>query len=151
MVQKVLNGRKWNDNDEFEFTISAPAGTPMPEERSISVTKEDADHIVSFGEIEFTEAGKYTYTIKEKKGSEKGMTYDTKAHKVTIEVVDDGNGKLKARNGTKLIQTVKITNTYRNNHVTTGDNSNMLGYMAIMAGAMLAFVMVLVYRRKHRA
>ena len=151
MVQKVLNGRKWNDNDEFEFTISAPAGTPLPEERSISVTKEDADHIVSFGEIEFTEAGKYTYTIKERKGNEKGMTYDTKAHKVTIEVVDDGNGKLKAKSGSKLIQTVKITNTYRNGRVKTGDDSNMLSYMAIMLGAMLGLVMMLNYRRKHRA
>ena len=151
MVQKVLDGRKWNDNDEFEFTISAPAGTPMPEERSISITKEDADHIVSFGEIEFTEAGKYTYTIKETKGNEKGMTYDTKAHKVTIEVVDDGNGKLKAKSGSKLIQTVKITNTYRNHHVTTGDDNKMLSYISIMLGAMLGFVMMLIYHRKRRA
>ena len=111
-VQKVLNGREWTNDDEFTFTISgADADTPMPGTTSITITKDDADQIKSFGKITFTEAGEYTYTVKETEGTAGGVTYDTTEHTVTIKVVDDGNGKLVA-DGTELIQTVQVTNTY---------------------------------------
>ena len=51
------------------------------------IWSDDVDHIKSFGEIEFSEAGKYTYVIKEVKSDAKGIKYDTKAHKVTIEAM----------------------------------------------------------------
>jgi pilin isopeptide linkage protein len=112
-VQKVLNGRAWTNDDKFTFTISAAEGTPMPANRSITIAKSDADQIKSFGVIEFTEAGTYTYTVKESKGSAGGVSYDETEHTVTIEVVDDGKGNLIAKDGSSLIQTVEITNTYR--------------------------------------
>ena len=111
-VQKVLNGREWADDDKFTFTISAEEGTPMPAKNSIEITKADKDQIKSFGTIEFKKAGSYTYTVKETKGSLDGITYDEEEHTVTIEVVDNGKGQLVAKEGSNLIQTEKITNTF---------------------------------------
>ena len=147
-VQKLLQGRAWNDSDQFTFTLSADKGTPMPAETTITIRKSDADNIRSFGEIKFKKAGKYTYTVRETKGNIKGVNYDTKAHKVTIEVVDDGNGHLIAKEGTSLIQTVKITNT---TGVKTGDENQILLPMAGMFASMLALLLIVIRRRKSRA
>ncbi len=110
-VQKILEGREWTEDDEFTFTISAAEGTPMPAETSITIRKADEDQTKSFGEITFTAAGEYSYTVKETKGTAGGVTYDETDHTVTIKVKDDGQGNLVA-DGTPLIQTEKVTNTY---------------------------------------
>ena len=110
-VQKILEGREWTDDDEFTFTISAAEGTPMPAETSITIKKADEDQMKSFGEITFTAAGEYSYTVKETKGTADGVTYDETEHTVTIKVKDDGQGNLVA-DGTPLIQTEKFTNTF---------------------------------------
>ena len=111
-VKKVLDGRAWTDDDEFTFTLSAASGTPMPSTTSVTIKKSDAEQTKSFGAIAFTEPGTYTYTVKETKGSLSGVTYDTAEHAVTIEVVDDGEGNLVAKDGSNLVQTVTVTNTY---------------------------------------
>ena len=147
LVQKVLNGREWKDSDEFEFTLSASGDAPMPENDTIVITKDDEDHIAGFGQIEFTEPGKYTYIVKETRGDEKGMTYDSKEHKVTLEVVDDGNGKLVAKSGTKLIQTVKITNTFSKG-VKTGDSSNIVLYSVTSLSALILLLITYIIRRR---
>ena len=115
-VKKVLNGRDWTNDDAFTFTISkgadAPADQPMPEKSEITIMKSDNDQTKSFGEITFTKKGTYTYIVKETKGSLGGVSYDETEHTVTIEVVDNGQGKLVAKENTQLIQTETITNTY---------------------------------------
>ena len=148
LVQKLLQGRAWTDNDQFTFTLSADKGTPMPAETSVTIRKSDADQTKSFGEIKFTEPGKYTYIVRETKGNISGVNYDTKDHKVTIEVVDDGNGNLVAKDGSALIQTVKITNT---TGVKTGDEHNILIPMAGMLAAILALLIMIIRRRKYNA
>ena len=147
-VQKQLLGRAWTDNDQFTFTLSADKGTPMPAETSVTIRKSDADQTKSFGEIKFTEPGKYTYIVRENKGNISGVNYDTKDHKVTIEVVDDGNGNLVAKDGSALIQTVKITNT---TGVKTGDEHNILIPMTGMLAAILALLIMIIRRRKYNA
>ena len=147
-VQKLLQGRAWNDSDQFTFKLSAENGAPLPAQTTVTIRKSDADHIKSFGEIDFTKAGKYTYTVRETKGNIKGVNYDTKAHKVTIEVVDDGNGHLIAKEGTSLIQTVKITNT---TGVKTGDENRILLPMTGMFASMIALLLIVISRRKSRA
>ena len=152
LVQKSLKGREWKDDDEFEFTLTGENGAPMPDEDTITITKDDKDHIAGFGNITFTKAGKYTYTVKETKGDAKGVTYDTKKHKVTIEVIDDGNGKLVAKSGTDLIQTVKITNTYSSGGIKTGDSSPIVLYSIITVTALiLLLIAMFVRRRQNRA
>ena len=83
----------------------------MPGTTSITIKKGDADHIKTFGEIEFSKAGTYTYTVKETKGTLGGVTYDETEHTVTIKVKGNEDGTLVA-DGTDLIQTVQSTNTY---------------------------------------
>ncbi|HAE44163.1 MAG TPA: hypothetical protein DCG37_01030, partial [Lachnospiraceae bacterium] len=72
-AKKTLSGRDWTADDSFEFTISAAEGTPMPENTTVTVTKDSTDYTESFGTITFTEAGTYTYTITE---THKGETID---------------------------------------------------------------------------
>ena len=150
-VRKILNGRAWKDNDSFTFTISAPAGTPMPDQKSITITKRDADQIKSFGKIQFTEEGTYVYTVKETRGNIKDIKYDTKEHTVTIEVVDDGNGNLVAKEGTEMIQTVKITNTYKPDIPKTGDSNKTFLYIGMMIASILTILLLAIFGRKRKA
>ena len=64
---------------------------PLPKETTV---KNDEKGNVNFGEIKFTKAGTYTYTIKEEKGSLPGVTYDTEAKTVKVVVKDNGKGSL---------------------------------------------------------
>ena len=111
-VQKVLEGREWLTTDVFEFTITAENGAPMPERSRITITSDTADAVESFGTIHFTEPGTYQYKVTEVQGDIERISYDTLVHLVTITVIDDGQGNLIAVDGTNLIQTVTITNTY---------------------------------------
>lgn len=54
------------------------------------------DGLISFKDIEYKSAGKYDYVIKEIKGNEKGVTYDTSEKKVEVAVSDNQNGALVA-------------------------------------------------------
>ena len=153
IVQKILDGRKWTTDDEFEFTISADPGTPMPLNSSIYIFKNDKDHTKSFGEIQFTKPGTYTYTITEIEGDDDDIIYDTEPHKITIEVVDDGNGKLVAKSGSALIQKIKITNSYdpeKEKKVKTGDDNNLMAWITLMLLATAGIGAAAVYRRKRR-
>ena len=77
------------------------------------------------------------------------ITYDTKVHKVTFQVVDDGNGNLCALKDTALIQTVKFTNTYKKD-VDTGDDNNLMAYALMMFTSGITFLYGLVSRRRRR-
>ena len=85
---KVLNGKEL-EADKYEFELKKG-------EEVVATAKNAADGTVTFKEIEFATAGDYTYTITEKAGSEKGVTYDTATHKVTVNVTDNGQGQLVA-------------------------------------------------------
>ena len=124
-VEKVLEGRDWTTDDSFTFTLSAADGTPMPlgtdgqPVTSLTITSADKNaeekYIKSFGSITFTAKGTYTYTVKETKPAENplpSVKYDETEHTVTIEIVEAEDGSLVAKEGTELIQTVTITNTY---------------------------------------
>ena len=86
-VNKVLTGRNLQ-NGEFEFELT---GT---EDHNHQVKTNDANGKVEFDRIEYTKAGEYHYTIKEKNNGLGGITYDPKEIKVTVKVTDDGKGKL---------------------------------------------------------
>lgn len=86
-VKKVLTGRNLQ-NGEFEFELT---GT---EDRQHQVKTNDANGKVEFDQIEYTKAGEYHYTIKEKNNSLGGITYDPKEVKATVKITDDGKGQL---------------------------------------------------------
>ena len=99
---KVLNGKEL-EADKYEFELKEG-------DKVIATAKNAADGTVAFKEIEFKTAGDYTYTISEKAGSEKGVTYDTAKHEVKVKVTDNGQGQLVA---TVTGNNPTFTNTYK--------------------------------------
>ena len=87
---KVLNGKEL-EADKYEFELKEKES-----DKVVATAKNAADGTVTFKEIEFATAGDYTYTITEKAGSEKGVTYDTAKHEVKVKVTDNGQGQLEA-------------------------------------------------------
>ncbi|WP_275043408.1 Spy0128 family protein [Streptococcus oralis] len=85
---KVLNGKEL-EADKYEFELKEG-------DKVVATAKNAADGTVTFKEIEYAAAGKHTYTISEKAGSEGGVTYDTATHEVTVNVTDNGQGQLEA-------------------------------------------------------
>lgn len=85
-AKKVLNGKEL-EADKYEFELKE-------NDKVVGTAKNTADGSISFPEIEYTKAGTYTYTMSEKAGNEAGVTYDKTSHKVTVEVADNGQGKL---------------------------------------------------------
>ena len=87
-AKKVLNGKDL-EADKYEFELKEG-------DKVVATAKNAADGTVTFKEIEYNEAGDHTYTISEKAGSEKGVTYDTAKHEVKVNVTDNGQGQLEA-------------------------------------------------------
>ena len=105
---KVLEGRELK-KDEFSFKV-------VGEDIESTVTN-DADGKISFDKFEYDEPGTYVYTISEVKGDEAGMTYDKSVFTATVNVVDDGEGNLKASvayaKGDKSVEGIVFNNTYK--------------------------------------
>ena len=75
----VLEGRSLR-RDEFQFELIDKDG------KVLQTTTNNADGLIYFEEIEYDKAGEYSYTIREKAGNDQTITYDRKAHKVTVSV-----------------------------------------------------------------
>ena len=118
-VEKIVTGNidaeTYDPDEEFTFTLEALGGAPMPEEGTETVNIK-ADEIGVFGEITYTEAGEYFYTITETEGDTEGMTYDTEAKTVKVEVTaDEETGALSATvtYGNDEAEALTVTNVYR--------------------------------------
>jgi len=95
-AKKTLTGRDLKDS-EFSFTLAAEDNAPMPEgaeDGKLTVKNDGTD--VNFGNIVYTKAGTYRYTITEEKGDKGGVTYDSDIEEVTVTVTDNGSGQLEA-------------------------------------------------------
>ena len=79
-------------------------------DKVVATAKNAADGTVTFEDIKYAAAGNHTYTISEKAGSEKGVTYDTAKHEVKVAVTDNGQGQLVA---TVTDNNPTFTNTYK--------------------------------------
>lgn len=105
---KVLEERELK-KDEFSFKL-------VGEDIESTVTN-DADGKINFDKFEYDEPGTYVYTINEVKGDEAGMTYDKSVFTATVNVVDDGEGNLKASvafaKGDKSVEGIVFNNTYK--------------------------------------
>ena len=128
-ISKTLTGHELPVNTEnkkektFTFSLSKGScnpedGVQMPSTKTlkIPITKEsnaDASVVKSFGDITFTKAGTYSFTINEVKTNEVGVTYDETIWTVTVEVTDDKEGNLTKTvtyTNNKSQQAVTITN-----------------------------------------
>ncbi len=105
---KVLEGRELK-KDEFSFKL-------VGEGIEAAVTN-DADGKINFDKFEYDEPGTHVYTISEVKGDEAGMTYDKSVFTATVNVVDDGEGNLKANvaftKGDRSVEGIVFNNTYK--------------------------------------
>lgn len=62
----------------------------------IGAATNDAASKIAFERIEYAEAGAREYEIVEVKGDAEGVTYDETVFAVSVDVVDDGEGRLTA-------------------------------------------------------
>lgn len=85
------------EGGEFEFTLTPSTSNPEADPVEAATVKNDAAGAVSFiSSATYTEPGKYVYTIEEVQGGVGGITYDGSIYTVTVNVTDDGSGKLAA-------------------------------------------------------
>lgn len=104
-ASKVLNGKSLEDG-EFSFALEGEDGTRL-------TAGNDANGMVAFPAIQYSETGTYQYTLSEVKGSETGVTYDEAAYAVTVVVEDDGEGSLVATVSYEGGKAPVFNNTYQ--------------------------------------
>lgn len=133
-ITKNLDGRNLNDG-EFAFELVDQNGT------AVATGANDANGNVELGTVKFTEPGKFTYTIREVKGSLGGVDYDTVQYRATATVTDNGDGTLKVEwsftdaQGNPLGENASIT---FNNTYTAQPTSVSLGTGKLIEGRALA-------------
>lgn len=104
-ASKVLNGKSLEDG-EFSFALEGEDGTQL-------TAGNDANGMVVFPAIQYSETGTYQYTLSEVKGSETGVTYDEAVYAVTVAVEDDGEGSLVATVSYEGGKAPVFNNTYQ--------------------------------------
>lgn len=128
-VRKTLTGRNWTTDDRFYFRLTGVDGTATPADNEINIVLAE-NGTDQFETITYDHAGTYTYTVEETYGAGTsgipGVTYDTHVAKVTVYVVDNGDGTLKidrvvydnnadgvADADKNVTDTAAFTNTYK--------------------------------------
>ena len=86
-AKKVLRGKELTSG-QFTFELRDTTG------KVIDTVKNDGNGDVYFNAIPLTQAGVSNYRIREVRGSENGITYDTHEEDVRVDVTDDGRGTL---------------------------------------------------------
>lgn len=87
-IDKQLTGR---DLKKGEFTFEL-----LEDGEVIDTGSNDAGGNVTFDKITYTQPGQHTYTVREVNNDLGGVTYDDQAYTVYTQIIDQGNGKLKA-------------------------------------------------------
>lgn len=110
---------QWPKNQTFSFVLAAdannPEGATLPTDTTATAT--DAKKTATFGNIAFTKAGTYTFTITEQEPTTNKpsyITYDTKPKTVTVKV-DEKDGKLSitsVKYDDDEADSLTVTNTY---------------------------------------
>ncbi len=105
---KTLTGRDMADG-EFSFSVKDADG------KVVSTGKADAKGNIAFAPISYTlaDAGEHTYTVTEDAGKLGGVTYDSAAKTVVVNVTDNGDGTLKAEVVADKSDDIAFTNTYQ--------------------------------------
>ena len=116
-VNKIVTGTGAPSDELFSFKLAAvTAGAPMPSSDTASCK---AGETAKFGNIKYTQAGIYKYTVVEKTGSTDGMTYDTDPKNVTVTVTNTDNVLKSAISyGTDNASSLTVTNNYTGSKVT---------------------------------
>lgn len=100
---KTLVGKNL-ENGQFTFVLTAADGTELK-------AKNAADGKIAFPALTFDKPGTYEFALIELDDAQANVTYDKRAYKVTVTVVDDGLGHLNATVAGDA-DVLAFTNTY---------------------------------------
>lgn len=100
---KTLVGKNLEDG-QFTFVLTAADGTELK-------AKNAADGKIAFPALTFDKPGTYEFALTELDDAQANVTYDKRAYKVTVTVVDDGLGHLNATVAGDA-DVLAFTNTY---------------------------------------
>lgn len=93
--------------DQFRFTLCEVRPTEADPDNCVGVadTTNLKDGTVTFPQLEYDQPGTHTYQMREVIGVDSGITYDKQIVTVTVNVTDNGSGRLQTtvnyRNGTE--------------------------------------------------
>ena len=93
--------------DQFRFTLCEVRPTDADPDNCVGVadTTNLKDGTVTFPQLEYDQPGTHTYHMREVIGVDSGITYDKQIVTVTVNVTDNGSGRLQTtvnyRNGTE--------------------------------------------------
>ncbi len=87
-IDKQLTGRDLKKG-EFSFEL-------LENGKVVATGSNDASGNVTFEKIRYTKPGHHTYTVREVNNDLGGVIYDDQAYTVYTQIIDQGNGKLKA-------------------------------------------------------
>ncbi len=102
-VTKKLDGRPL---EQGEFTFELVEGNKVVD----TVTNAADGSVVFKAQQHYTEPGEHVYTVREVQGDAAGVSYDTNTYTVTVNVKDNGKGKLDA--STEGADEIVFNNTY---------------------------------------
>ena len=103
---KSLAGRKLKDG-EFSFELVEGEGEDA---KVVATGTNNAEGKITMSPIEYTAAGKHTYTLREVNGgtTSNGISYDGKTYTVVTTITDKGDGTLKAEHVLKDAKTAEL-------------------------------------------
>lgn len=130
-ITKNLAGRNLNEG-EFTFELVDQSGS------TVATGTNDANGNVELGTVKFTEPGRFTYTIREAKGSLGGVGYDAAEYKATAEVKDNGDGTLAVTWSFDTAAGDPASAIEFNNTYTATPTSVLLGGTKVLDGRALA-------------
>ena len=161
----ALDSLSFNEVAEYELSVVCEVkGAPeesdevfsvvvVPEEKSPNFEKNEikvkANEKGCFGVITLNEPNVYTYTVHQKEGENKKMTYDKTEYEVVVNVITDETGLVNASQtitnlttGEK-VDSINFINTYETEGPKTGDNGTILLWVALLASLIICFVATL--------
>ncbi len=130
-ITKNLAGRNLNEG-EFTFELVDQSGA------TVATGTNDASGNVELGTLKFTDPGRFTYTIREAKGSLGGVGYDAAEYKATAEVKDNGDGTLAVTWSFDTAAGDPASAIEFNNTYTATPTSVLLGGIKVLDGRALA-------------
>lgn len=130
-ITKNLAGRNLNEG-EFTFELVDQSGA------TVATGTNEASGNVELGTLKFTEPGRFTYTIREAKGSLGGVGYDAAEYKATAEVKDNGDGMLAVTWSFDTAAGDPASAIEFNNTYTATPTSVLLGGTKVLDGRALA-------------
>ena len=110
---KVLNvgggSSRTLKKDEFSFELHETTGG---KNKLLQTVQNDASGVVAFTPLHFDSAGKHSYSVCEMRGDDGTVTYDDTVKSFTVDVRDDGNGKLVASASGNTQNNLRFVNSY---------------------------------------